>query len=314
MKVVFHYDASSGLATDLQALSADGLEVSVVPVADREGFARAMLDCTVLWHVLEPVTGAHIKAAPNLKLIQKIGVGVNTIDLETAEARGVAVCNMPGTNSQAVAEMTLMLMLSALRQASALDRATRLGEGWNMPPAIQDKLGEVAGKVVGFVGYGEIPRRLAPVLKAMGARLLYTATKPHETKDAEWRDLDALLAEADIVSLHIPLTDATSNLIDASALNNMKPGSVLVNTARGGVVDQAALVAALASGKLGAAGLDVFAEEPVSSNEPLLQLDNVTLAPHVSWLTRETLARSIKVATDNCRRLREGRDLLYRVV
>ena len=314
MKVVFHYDASPGLAADLSGLADSGLEVTVVPVADREGFARAMKHCAVLWHVLEPVKRAHIEAAPNLKLIQKIGVGVNTIDLQAAEEKGIAVCNMPGTNSQAVAEMTLMLMLSALRQASAFDRATRRGDGWNVPPAIQDKLGEISGKVVGLIGYGEIPRRLAPALTAMGATLLYTATKPQETKDAEWRTLDALLREADIVSLHIPLTDASANLIDADALAKMKPGAVLVNTARGGVVDQQALVDALTTGRLGAAGLDVFADEPVSPDDPLLRLENVTLAPHVSWLTRETLARSIAVATDNCHRLRDGGDLRHRVV
>jgi len=127
MKVVFHYDASPGLTADLNSLT--GLDVEIVPVADREGFARAMKDCVVLWHVLEPVRGDHMEQAPKLALIQKIGVGVNTIDLEIAKARGIAVCNMPGTNSQAVAEMTLMLMLSALRQASMFDRRTRLGTG-----------------------------------------------------------------------------------------------------------------------------------------------------------------------------------------
>jgi len=312
MKVVFHYDASPGLTADLNSLT--GLDVEIVPVADREGFARAMKDCVVLWHVLEPVRGDHMEQAPKLALIQKIGVGVNTIDLEIAKARGIAVCNMPGTNSQAVAEMTLMLMLSALRQASMFDRRTRLGTGWSIPAAVQDTLGEISGKVVGFVGFGEVPRRLAPALKALGATLIYTATSPKDTGDAEWRELNALLAEADIVSLHVPLTDATASLIDAAALQTMKPGAVLVNTARGGVVDQPALVDALRSGRLSAAGLDVFADEPVSPDDSLLALENVTLAPHVSWLTRETLARSIAVAAQNCDRLREGRDLLHRIV
>lgn len=314
MKVVFHYDAGPGLAAKLEELAEKGLEVVVVPVADREGFARALKDCEVLWHVLEPVTGAQIRNAPKLRLIQKIGVGVNTIDLEAAKEKHVSVCNMPGTNSQAVSEMTLLLMLSALRRVSLFDRQTRCGEGWNIPESIQDTLGEISGKVVGFIGYGEIPNRLTPVLKAMGARVLYTATSPKVTKDAEWRALDDILRESDIISLHIPLTDSTANLIDANAFQKMKPGAVLVNTARGGVVDQQALVEALTNGKLMAAGLDVFAEEPISADDPLLKLDNVTLAPHVSWLTLETLERSVAVAVENCRRLQEGKDLLHCVV
>jgi phosphoglycerate dehydrogenase-like enzyme len=221
---------------------------------------------------------------------------------------------MPGTNSQAVAEMTLMLMLSALRQASLFDRRTRRGEGWNLLRDVQDRLREIFGKTIGFYGYGEIPRRLTPVLKAMGARLLYTATAPKETPDVEWREPDALLAVSDIISIHIPLTDATANLIDRAAFEKMKPGAVFVNTARGGVVDQPALIEALTTGRLGAAGLDVFAEEPVRADDPILQLENVTLAPHVSWLTMETLERSIAVAVKNCERLRDGRELLHCVV
>ena len=314
MKVVFHYDAGPGLSASLRELGGEGLEVEVVPVADREGFSKAMKDCEVLWHVLEPVTGEHMRNAPELKLIQKFGVGVNTIDLEAASASGIVVCNMPGTNSQAVAEMTLLLMLSALRCAAQFDRQTRRGEGWNLPPEIQDSLGEISGKVVGFVGYGEIPRRLAPVLKAMGARTLYTATSPKKTNDAEWRELNMLLDESDIISLHIPLTNATANLIDADAFQKMKPGAVLVNTARGGVVDQGALIEALTIGQLRAAGLDVFAEEPISIDDPILNLDNVTVTPHISWLTSETLERSIAVAVENCKILKNGRDLKHRVV
>jgi len=313
MKVVFHYDAGPGLAAGLEKLRKKGLEVTVVPVADRTGFARALKDCEVLWHVLEPVTGAHISNAPKLRLIQKIGVGVNTIDLETARNHGIAVCNMPGTNSQAVCEMTLLLMLSALRRASQLDRQTRRGEGWTLSPSIQDRLGELCGKVVGLVGYGEVPRCLAPVLRAMGARVLYTATSPKETEDAEWREFGEILSQSDIVSLHVPLTDATANMIDAGAFKRMKPGAVLVNTARGGLVDQPALVEALTCGQLKAAGLDVFAEEPLSVDDPLLKLDNVTLTPHVAWLTAETLDRSIAAAVENCQRLQDGRTLLNRV-
>lgn len=313
MKVVFHYDTGPELTQALKSLNKKGIEVQTVAVEDDEGFAHAMQDCEVLWHVLEPVTANHIIHAPKLKLIQKIGVGVNTIDLIAAKKRGIAVCNMPGTNAQAVAEMTLLLMLSALRRAHFFDTRTRQGTGWDYPPDIQDSLSEIAGKTVGFVGYGDIPQRLTPTLKSMGAQIIYNATARKNITEAEFRELDQLLMTADIISLHVPLTTDTEKLIDATAFKKMKHGVVLVNTARGGIVDQDALLNALTNGPVRAAGLDVFETEPVSKNNSLLQLDNVSLMPHVSWLTRETLNRSIAVAAENCVRLQENKELLHRV-
>jgi len=313
MKVVFHYDTGPELIQALKSLHKQGIEVQAVAVEDRDGFAHAMRDCEVLWHVLEPVTAKHIINAPKLKLIQKIGVGVNTIDVTTAKKRGIAVCNMPGTNAQAVSEMTLLLMLSALRRAHYFDTHTRQGNGWNFPPDIQDSLGEIAGKTVGFVGYGDIPQRLTPILKSMGAQIIYNATAKKNIAEAEFRELDQLLMTADIISLHVPLTTDTENLIDTTAFKKMKHGAILVNTARGSIVDQDALLYALKNGPLRAAGLDVFEIEPVSKNNPLLQLDNVSLMPHVSWLTRETLERSIAVAAENCIRLRDHKELMHRV-
>ena len=286
----------------------------MVAITDHKGFADAMRDCEVLWHVLEPITAAHMNAAPKLRLIQKIGVGVNTIDLEAARANGIAVCNMPGTNTRAVAEMTLMLMLSALRRGAMLDRATRRGEGWSLDAAIQDDLGEIAGKTIGLVGFGGVPRLLAPILRAMDAQVIYTATAPKADCADDFRCLPELLGEADILSLHVPLTPETERMIDRAAIDAMKPGAILVNTARGGLVDQTALVAALKSGKIRAAGLDVFDPEPVPADDPILALDNVSLTPHLAWLTAETLERSIEIALENCRRLDDGRDLLHRVV
>jgi len=315
MKVLFRFDPGPALQRRLANLSVEGLEIAHCPEgADEDRFFDLLREAEVLWHVLEPVTAAVLAEAPRLRLIQKIGVGVNTIDLEAAGARGVAVCNMPETNSQAVAEMTLALMLAALRRLPALDRATRHGRGWGLPASIQDDLGEVSGKTVGLVGYGAVPARLAPVLRALGARLLYTARTPKREAVAEWRALPDLLAESDIVSLHVPLTPETEQLIDAAAIDRMKPGAVLVNTARGGLVDEPALLAALRGSRLRAAGLDVFADEPVAPDNPLLALDNVVLAPHLAWLTMETLERSLAVALDNCRRLADGRDLVHRIV
>jgi phosphoglycerate dehydrogenase-like enzyme len=314
MKIVFQYDAGPGLRRRLAALAAEGFEVASCEETDQARFRALMADAEALWHVLMPITAEVIAASPRLRFIQKVGVGLNTIDLAAAKARGIAVCNMPGTNSRAVAEMTLLLMLAALRRICWFDRTTREGRGWPLPSEIQDDLGEIAGRTVGLVGYGAVPKLLAPVLAAMGAKVLYTARTKKPDAAAEWRTLDDLLAESDVVSLHVSLGKETEGLIGANALARMKPGAVLVNTARGALVDERALADALRSGHLGAAGLDVFAAEPAGPGHPLFALPNVVLAPHVAWLTTETLGRSLAVAVENCRRLRAGMPLLHRVV
>jgi phosphoglycerate dehydrogenase-like enzyme len=313
MKVVLNYAAGPGLRARLAALSDEGLQITVCPEGDDTGFFTAIHDAEVLWHVLKPCTADMIASAPKLRLIQKIGSGVNTIDLAAAAARRIAVCNLPGTNAPAVAEMTLLLMLAALRRLPLLDQATRAGDGWRLDPALQDSFHELGGRTIGLVGYGAVARLLAPVLRALGCQMLYTARAPKPEAAAEFRPLPTLLAEGDVVSLHLPLTPATQNIIDAAAFSRMKPGAVLVNTARGGLVDQNALAAALTSGRLGAAGLDVFAAEPAGLENPLFALPNVVVAPHVAWLTTETFDRSFALAAENCQRLRDGQPLLFRV-
>ena len=314
MKVLFHYQAGESLRGEVAGLQARGLRVVCCPEGPVEPFATEVTDAEVIWHVLQPITAATIAHAPRLRLIQKIGVGVNTIDLEAAAAAGVAVCNMPGTNSRAVAEMTLTLMLAALRRVPYFDNRMRAGDGWTADLESFDGLGEIAGRTVGLVGYGDVARLLAPVLTVMGATVLYTATSKKPDAEPVWRELPDLLRESDIVSLHLPLTPETEHMIDRAAIAAMKPGAVLVNTARGGLVDEDALIQALTSGHLHAAGLDVVTMEPAPAGHPLFDLDNVVVMPHIAWITPETLDRSLGIAFENCRRLRDGEDLLHRVV
>jgi len=314
MKAIFHYDAGPQLQARLAALAREGFDVTPCPEADDALLAALLPDAELLLHVLKPATAAIIARAQKLRLIQKIGVGVNTIDLAAARARGIAVCNMPGTNTQAVAEAALLLMMAALRNLAGIDCACRAGQGWALGPGLQDRVGELRGRSVGLVGAGMVPRALVPMLRGCGAEIVYWSPREHPELRVPRRELPELLAEADIVSLHLPLVPDTERLIDAAALQRMKPGAILVNTARGGLVDEAALIAALKNGHLRAAGLDVFAEEPVRPDNPLLTLDNIVLMPHVAWLTPETLERSLDVAAENMRRLRDGRDLLHRVV
>ncbi|MFC9971602.1 NAD(P)-dependent oxidoreductase [Spirillospora sp. NPDC127200] len=301
MRVLLHYGVEH---------QEPGLDIVSCPEEDDARLAELLPGAEVIWHVLRPLTAADMDRAPNLRLIQKLGTGVNTIDLDAAAERGVAVANMPGTNAQAVAETALLLMLAALRRVVPFDALTRAGQGWPARPGMVG--GEIAGRTVGLLGGGEIAGLLRGMLEAIGARVLYTSRTPR-TGDPAWRGLEDLLRESDIVSVHIPLTDETHHLLDRERLALLPEGAVLVNTARGAVVDEGALVEALASGRLGGAGLDVFEAEPVAADNPLLKLDNVVLMPHVAWLTRETWARYFAVAAENCRRLAAGEELLHRV-
>lgn len=299
MRIVFHFDGSEALRAKVAALG-----VTLCPESDEAAFARLLPEIEVLWHVLKPVTAEVITRAPRLKLVQKIGSGVNTIDIEACVARRIAVCNLPGTNSRAVAEMTLLLMLACLRRLRELDAAVRRPGGWRDAWRLQDRFGELAGRTVGLVGYGAVPRILAPILEALGARVRYWS------RSASSVDLETVISQSDIVSLHLPLAPETGKIVDPL---KMKPGAILVNTARGGLVDEEKLLAALRSGHLAAAGLDVFADEPVAPDHPLLSLPNVIASPHLAWLTPETIERSLGAALENVRRLRAGLPLLNRV-
>ncbi|HEY1841519.1 MAG TPA: 2-hydroxyacid dehydrogenase [Mycobacterium sp.] len=275
----------------------------------QEAFHRELPEAEVMWHVLRPLSGADISGATRLRLVHKFGAGVNTIDVDAATKRGIAVANMPGANAPSVAEGTVLLMLAALRRLPVLDRITREGGGWPSDPRLGETVRDIGACTVGLVGYGNIAKQVAGIVAAMGATVLHTSTG-HDGLPG-WRTLPELLAASDIVSLHLPLTAATNGLLGEATLARMKPGAVLVNTSRGPIVDEDALVGALRDGRLAAAGLDVFSTEPVPPDNPLLGLDNVVLTPHVSWYTVDTMRRYLIEAVANCRRLRDGQQLAH---
>jgi len=304
LKVLAHF-VPGARVTEFLAPETDWLDIRYCAEDDDTTFYRELPDAEVIWHVLRPLSGADLEKAPKLKLVHKMGAGVNTIDVETATRLGIAVANMPGANAPSVAEGSVLLMLAALRRLPALDRATREGKGWPSDPSLGETVRDIGSCTVGLVGYGNIAKTVETMVSAMGARVLHTSTR--DDGHPGWRSLPDLLAESDIVSLHLPLTEQTAGMLDQNALARMKPGAVLVNTSRGGVIDEGALVEALRSGGLAAAGLDVFAVEPIPPDNPLLSLDNVVLSPHVTWYTADTMRRYLEHAVDNCRRIRDGR-------
>lgn len=307
MRVLAHF-VPGDKARALVAPHADWLDVRYCAEDDDATFYRELPEAEVIWHVLRPLTGDDLAKAKRCRLVHKLGAGVNTIDVDAATQRGIGVANMPGANAPSVAEGAVLLMLAALRRLPALDAATRAGAGWPSDPTLGETVRDIGSCTVGLVGYGNVAKRVETIVLSMGADVLHTSTR--DDGHASWRPLPELLAASDIVSLHLPLTDLTAGLLDGAALALMKRDAVLVNTSRGPIVDEAALVDALTTGRLMAAGLDVFSAEPVSADNPLLALDNVVLTPHVTWYTADTMRRYLGEAVDNCERLRDGRDLV----
>ena len=306
MRVLAH-SLPGDKVTAYLAAHRDWLDVRFCTEDDDDTFYRELPEAEVLWHVWGPLSAVDIAKGTRLRLIHKLGAGVDSIAVDAATERGIAVANMPGANAPSVAEGTVLLMLAALRRLPELDRATRAGTGWPLDTSLGESVRDIGGTTVGLVGYGNVAKRVERIVTTMGARALHTTTRPDGTPG--WRTLPDLLAESDIVSLHLPLTDATEGLLDGAALATMKTDAVLVNTSRGPIVDERALADALRCGRLAAAGLDVFSVEPVVPDNPLLGLPNVVLTPHVTWFTADTMRRYLDLAVDNCERLRDGRDL-----
>jgi D-3-phosphoglycerate dehydrogenase / 2-oxoglutarate reductase len=237
------------------------------------------------------ITREVIAAAPRLRIVARHGVGYDNVDVAACTERGIAVTITGDANSEAVSEHALALILASARQLTQADRALRAGV-WDRE-AIHGT--ELAGKTLGLVGIGRIGSRV--VRHAAGFSMRVIAHDPYATPatakelGVELVDLPTLLAQADYVSIHAPLTPETRHLIGATQLGQMKPTAILVNTSRGGLVDEAALAEALTSGRIAAAALDVFEREPLPAGHPLTHLDNVILSPHVAGTTDEALVR-----------------------
>lgn len=245
-----------------------------------------------------------LAAAPRLRAVGRLGVGLDNIDVAACEAAGVAVYPATGANSLAVAEYVVATSMVLLRGAYLSSNEVAAGQ-W--PRARMSQGRETAGKTLGLVGFGGIGRMTARLAQALGMRVL--AYDPMLPPDAPaWseagvgrRELDALFGEVDVLSLHVPLTESTRGLVDAARLARMKPDAILVNTARGGVVDETALAAALRSGKLGGAALDVFDDEPLRAGSPLAGAPNLILTPHIGGVTRESNERVSSLIAERIR-------------
>jgi D-3-phosphoglycerate dehydrogenase / 2-oxoglutarate reductase len=250
---------------------------------DEAELTELVRGCEGLIVGVDPVTERVLEAGP-LRVVVKYGSGTDNIDLGAAERLGVKVSSTPGANARSVAELTIALLLALARHLAAHDRVVRAGS-WSRQGAI-----ELAGKRLGVVGYGAVGREVARLAACLAMEVV--AHDPFvETAEVDLVGLDELLASSDAVSLHVPLDDSTRGMIGAKALERMRSGALLVNTARGGLVDEDALADALSSGRLGGAALDAFAAEPPIGS-PLLGLENVVLSPHAGAATAEAAQRT----------------------
>ncbi len=260
--------------------------------------------------VTERVDAALLEAAPRLRVVSNVAVGYDNVDVAAATRRGVVVTNTPDVLTETTADLAWALLLAASRRVAEADRFTRGGRwrSWGLELMLGQ---DVYGRTLGVVGLGRIGRAVARRAVGFGMQVLYTSRRRHEDAErdlgVQWRELDELLAEADFVTLHTPLTPETRHLIDRARLRRMKPTAVLVNTCRGAVVDEAALGEALREGWIWAAGLDVFEQEPLPPDSPLLSLENVVLAPHIGSASFATRARMSEMAAENCVAVLTGR-------
>jgi phosphoglycerate dehydrogenase-like enzyme len=277
-------------------------EGSTIEVWDR---ARPLGECVgdvdVLLPSNAPMTAEVIAAATKLRLIQQPAAGTERIDREAAAARGIPLCNAPGTNHVAVAELALYLLLALARRAPVAARTFAAREV-GVPIGI-----ELAGRTLGIIGMGRNGSALADRARALGMHVLALG------RDANEEQRHVFFSSCDAISVHCPLDDSTRGLVGSDAFAAMRPGAFVINVSRGGVIDREALVTTLASGKLGGVGLDVHWEEPPEPNDPLYTHPHVVALPHVAGSTEEAFARITDVVIENLTRLARGDDLLHRV-
>ena len=256
-----------------------------------------------------PLDREVIDAAVKLKMVQRTGVGVDTVDLVALKERGIPVYVNPGINSISVAEHTIMLIFSVLRRLPVVDRSLRSGTWKKNDVGIESC--SLNNKVVGLIGMGNIGRHVSTMLIPFGVKCLYydpyrLDINEERKYNIDYCDFENILKHSDILSLHCPLTVQTREIIGKVELALMKPGSFIINTGRGPLINEVALIESLRSGHIRGAGLDVFYQEPPASDNQLLQLENVVLTPHVGGLTLETFSKMMRDAFENIRSFENG--------
>jgi glyoxylate reductase len=278
----------------------------------RSAIRSALVDAdAVLSTVTDKIDARMIAGAPRLRVISNLGVGLDNIDVEAATRAGIAVGHTPGVLTDATADLAFGLLMATARRIAEADRHVRAG-GWRTWGPMTMLGRDVYSSTIGIIGFGAIGQAMARRAMGFGMRVLYprrSSEKPTDKRIAAavGVTLPRLLAQSDYVSLHVPLTEETRHIIGAREFALMKPGAILINTARGAVVDQAAMLAALKAGRLGGVGLDVTDPEPIAPHDPILRFENVVITPHIGSASIATRARMAALAVDNILAVFRGR-------
>jgi glyoxylate/hydroxypyruvate/2-ketogluconate reductase len=266
-------------------------------------------ECDAIIAAHEPIGAPLLDSLPNLKIVQRMGVGYNTVDLDLFAKRGIPVCNLGDVNKDALGEHGMALLLALTRRVIE-NHEHLLAADWTGARAVLDGTFELKGRTLGVLGFGKAGYEMARRAKVFGMRILYhnrssVDARLVESVDAEPRSRDDLLRESDVVAVVVSLNPSTQNMLDAKALALMKPSAYLINLARGGIVDERALADALNSGKLAGAGMDVFSAEPIAKDNPLLKAKHVVLTAHSAGTTKECTDREVAWSVENVRRYME---------
>ena len=258
-----------------------------------------------------PLTKNVINNMPNLKYIGVLATGYDVVDIDAAKERGVVVTNIPSYGTTAVAQMTFALILELTNHVGEHNRAVHDGQwersqDWSFT---KHPLMELAGNTIGIIGYGRIGQNVGEIAQAFGMKVLANAKTPREELENEmvkFADLDSLLRDSDIISLHCPLTEDTEEMINKDSISLMKDSALLINTSRGGLINENDLAMALNEGKIAGAALDVVSVEPILSDNPLLKAKNTIITPHISWAPRESRLRLMNIAVENVKSFIDG--------
>jgi glycerate dehydrogenase len=288
-----------------EALAAQ-VSLEVHPRTTAHRLLERAADAPVLFTNKVVLSEASLECLPQLRYIGILATGCNAVDLKAAAKRGIVVCNAPDYCSTAVAQTVFSHLLNLTQATAAHAEAVRKG-AWSQQADFSFTLSpqiELEGKIMGIVGMGKIGTRVAMIARSFGMQVLASSSRQRsdlQDPPVHFVPFDTLLAQSDVISLHCPLTEANHRLIRRGSLSKMKPGAYLINTARGGLVDEADLAHALASGQLAGAGLDVLAKEPPDADCPLLRAPNCFITPHLAWASRASRRRLLNITAENLR-------------
>lgn len=277
--------------------------VKVYDATPKEMVIPRLREAEVVFTNRVQIDGAVLDAVPGIRLVCALGTGYDMIDTDACRKRGVQACNIPAYSSDTVAQFAMMHLLHLTTDFAGLTQIVKDGKWTGIPGFAYQKVKytELAGKTIGLIGYGGIGRRMAQICLAFGLRVLATSRSHTSGSDGgvTFLPLEQMLPLCDYVSLHCPLNDHTRGMVDKQFLSQMKDGAILINTARGAILKENDVAEALASGKLGAAGLDVLAQEPASPDNPLLHAPNCVITPHAAWTAPEARRRIFTILKEN---------------